>query len=129
MSWDGVHDLVRRAQAGDQEAWRLLHDLARGFLAAHARRLLGHGRSGGSVDALVLDTWEKLLPAFDTFRGGSDDAQTGAMLRAWLSRAMSRLHANDMRRESPANGRAHPLRVGPLGSSSAPLDPPAAGPS
>jgi hypothetical protein len=54
MSWDGVHDLVRRAQAGDQEAWRRLHALAQGFLAARARRLLGPERSGWSTDELVL---------------------------------------------------------------------------
>lgn len=129
MSWDGVHDLVRRAQAGDQEAWRRLHDLAREFLAARARRLLGHQRSGWTVDGLVLDTWEKVLPKFDTFRGGSNDAETGAMLRAWLAQAMTRVHANDVRRDPAANGAAGVLRLGPFGSSSAAVDPPAHGPT
>jgi RNA polymerase sigma factor (sigma-70 family) len=128
MSWDGVHDLVRRARSGDQEAWRQLHDLAQGFLAARARRLLGNGRSGWTVDALVLDTWQQIFPAFDTFRGGSNDAETGAMLRAWLSRAMSRVHF-DGRDKSAANGLALPIRLGPFGSSTAAPDPPADDPS
>src|SRR4051812_35655394 len=112
MTWDGVHDLVRRAQAGDEEAWRRLHALAEGFLAARARRVLGPGRSGWTVDALVLDTWEKVLPSFATFRGGSNDAETGATFRAWLTQSMTRLHANGVRRDRAANGLAHPLRLG-----------------
>src|SRR5947207_14931295 len=99
MSWDGVHDLVRRAQSGDQEAWRRLHALAQEFLAARARRLLGPQRSDWSIDALVLDTWERVFPSFDTFRGGTNDSETGAMLRAWLTQSMSRVHANGLRHD------------------------------
>jgi hypothetical protein len=53
MQWDGVHALVQRAKAGDDEAWRLLFDLAQPYLLRRFQRTLPPGWPAESVSDLL----------------------------------------------------------------------------
>ena len=81
MSWVGVHALIGRAKAGDRDAWTGLHALARDYLLGLAQRLLGPGWPHKTAHDLSQDIWIKFCKNIDTFRSGSDDAQTAAVLR------------------------------------------------
>jgi len=99
MSWDGVHDLVRGLQAGDERGWALLDEMARAYLLRLAERILGPGWPGESVSDLMQKTWQRVLVGLEGFRGGGNDAQTGALLRAWLAQTMRNVYRNDRRYE------------------------------
>jgi RNA polymerase sigma factor (sigma-70 family) len=135
--WDmldnGVRDLVQRAQADDAQAWRQLHDLMSASLLGEAQRLFGRAWPTASWHDLVQVTWQRAYQGFDSFRGGPDDEQTGAMLRAWLRRIMRNVHAN-MLREANASPRQPPtavvsLALGQASGSVNVMEPPAADPS
>jgi RNA polymerase sigma factor (sigma-70 family) len=108
MLWNGVDALVRRAQQGDETAWQPLFALVQPDLLSCAVRSLGPGWPGQSVSDLTQDTWVRAWKALGTFTGGNDDAQTGAMLRAWLGQTMKNVWRNDVRaagaqrRQAPA---------------------------
>ena len=101
MQWDGVHALVQRVRAGDRQAWDQLDVYVHPYLLGLAGRILGPGWPERSVDDLVQKTklraWEKRAQ----FKGGDDDAQTGALLRAWLAKVMRNLHRNAQRKPQP----------------------------
>jgi RNA polymerase sigma factor (sigma-70 family) len=99
MSWDGIHDLVRALQAGDERGWAMLHEMARPYLLRLAERILGPGWPGESVSDLTQKTWQRVLAGLGGFRGGDNDAQTGALLRAWLAQTMRNVYRNDRRYE------------------------------
>jgi RNA polymerase sigma factor (sigma-70 family) len=99
MSWDGIHDLVRALQAGDEPGWAALHEMARPYLLRLAERILGPGWPGESVSDLMQKTWQRVLAGLGGFRGGENDAQTGALLRAWLAQTMRNVYRNDRRYE------------------------------
>jgi RNA polymerase sigma factor (sigma-70 family) len=115
MLWQNVDALVRRAQRGDQGAWEPLFALVQPYLLGLAGRLLGPGWPGQSVSDLVQDTWVRAWKAIGTFQGGADDAQTGAMLRAWLAQTMKNLWRNDVRAAGAGRRRA-PAALVPVDS-------------
>jgi RNA polymerase sigma factor (sigma-70 family) len=96
-----VHDLVERARTGDSRAQASLYQRVEPFLLAQAERLLAMNGPGKSVRDLVGDTWVRILQGQESFRGGGDDEQTGAMLRAWLATTMRHVLCNDLRRPAP----------------------------
>jgi RNA polymerase sigma factor (sigma-70 family) len=110
MPWDGVCALIDRAKAGDEDAWRRLHDLAQPFLLRQAQRRLGPGWPHRSASDLVADTWLRAWQRLADFRGGPDDAQTGALFRSWLTRIVHTVHANGVRHDR-ADFRAPPAGI------------------
>jgi RNA polymerase sigma factor (sigma-70 family) len=128
MSWSGVGDLIEQAKRGDDHAWRALHEMVRPYLLKLAQRTLGPTWPEQSASDLTQDTWERVLRGIGEFRGGPDDDQTAAILRAWLKQIMTHVHANRVRsartrrRKAPAPlvsldalGRADPTdRASPL---------------
>lgn len=121
MSWDGIHDLVRRAKAGDGDAWRRLYDLAQPYLLGQAQRLIGRGWQTLTLNELVQDTWLKAFRGLGHFRGGDTDADTGAAIRAWLKLVMRSVALNHARRPTLPG---EPVRAAADGSSDG-FDPPA----
>ncbi len=124
MLWDGVHGLVRRAQAGDATAWQPLFALVQPFLVGTAARLVGSGGPGNtSVSDVAQETWLRAWKAIGSFAGGTDDATTGAMLRAWLAQTMKNVWRNDVR-AATARRRQAPAALVPVAG---PADDPAGG--
>ena len=70
MQWDGVHDLVLRAKAGDELAWQELCELAQPYLYRLAQRALGPDRPSQSVSELLQGTWLRAWQGIEGFRGG-----------------------------------------------------------
>jgi RNA polymerase sigma factor (sigma-70 family) len=97
MSWEGVGDLIERVKTGDDHAWRALHEMVRPYLLKLAQRTLGPGWPEQSASDLTQDTWGRVVQGIGEFRGGLDDDQTAAVLRAWLRRIMNHAHANRVR--------------------------------
>jgi RNA polymerase sigma factor (sigma-70 family) len=95
--WDGVHELIARAKAGDDQAWRAFHDMASPFLLENAQRLLKPGWPDESVSDLPQNTWVLVATGIAGFRGGHDDVTTAAAFRAWLRQTMKNVHANQVR--------------------------------
>ena len=97
MSWDGIHDLIARAKAGDDDAWASLHEMVRPYLLNLGQRLLGPAWPHESISDLTQGTWERALTGIHGFRGGEDDIQTAPLFRAWLRQTMKRVQANRQR--------------------------------
>jgi RNA polymerase sigma factor (sigma-70 family) len=97
MSWRGIGDLIERAKSGDDHAWRALHEMVRPYLLNLAQRTLGPAWPEQSASDLTQDTWGRAVKSIGEFRGGPDDDQTAAVLRAWLGRIMKNTHANRVR--------------------------------
>ncbi len=97
MQWDGVHVLVQRAKTGEERAWQELHTLVRPYLVRSAQRLLGPDWPHESVSDLLQSTWLRAWQGLECFRGGTNDAETGALLRAWLGRTLKNVRCNDRR--------------------------------
>jgi RNA polymerase sigma factor (sigma-70 family) len=118
MQDENFHDLVRRAQAGDRQALDRVLDLLRPYLERTARRYADPARASASVSDLVqeagLRAWQKL----DQFRGGDNDEQTLALLRAWLGQIVQSLGLNTHRRRK-AQRRSPPQAIVPLGGAAA----------
>ena len=110
MQWDGVHDLIDRAKERDAGAWHALHVMAQPFLLGLARQVLGANWMEQSVENLLQDTWTRAFSNLSNFRGGENDAQTGAMFRAWLKQIMRNVHGNN-RRYYERNNHAQPAKM------------------
>lgn len=102
MQWDGVHDLIERAKLRDENAWEALFVMAQPYLLGLARKLLGSNWPEKSVSDLFQNTWTRAFPKLSDFRGGQNDAQTGAMFRSWLAQIMTNAHHNELRRNEPS---------------------------
>jgi RNA polymerase sigma factor (sigma-70 family) len=115
MEPDGFHDLIRRAQAGDQQAMERVLELLRPHLEQLARRYADPRRASASAADLVqevrLRAWQKL----NQFRGGEGDEQTLALFRGWLGQMVQRLGMNVQRRRK-ARRRQPPQPIVPLGA-------------
>src|SRR5438270_7953899 len=96
-SWDGVHDLIARAKAGDGQAWGALHKMAGPYLLNKAQRLLGPSWAHESVSDLTQEAWQRIVTGIVGFEGGKDDLQTAPMFRAWMRRTLKNAHANRLR--------------------------------
>jgi RNA polymerase sigma factor (sigma-70 family) len=115
MAWDGVHALVSQAKAGDARAWEQLVELARPHLLSVVLCLFDPAAPWQSVSDLLQETWMRAWQGLADFRGGSNDDETGALFRSWLTRTLKRTcsngqrYANAGRREPPGlrslNGR------------------------
>src|SRR5262245_29277744 len=125
MHWDGVHALVGQAKAGDGDAWERLTELARPYLLGVAQRLLGPDWPRESLNDLLQTTWLQAFRGLPDFAGGDNDANTGAVLRAWLLTSLRNTFKNSTRK--PPLPRA-PVPVGP-DSSAGGIDPPDEGPT
>jgi len=111
MSWDGIHHLIARAKAGDDDAWASLHEMVRPYLLNLGQRLLGPAWPHESVSDLTQGTWERVLTGIHGFRGGEDDIQTAPLFRAWLRQTMKRVDANRQRGERTQRRQAPPGTV------------------
>ena len=112
MKWEGVHVLVQAAKAGDTAAVGKLYQMVQPYLLRQAKKLLGPAWTHQSVSDLTQGTWVRVLKGISSFDGGGDDANTGALLRAWLLKTMKHVRCNDIRFETcqkraapPGNGR------------------------
>jgi RNA polymerase sigma factor (sigma-70 family) len=97
MLWEGVHALVSQSKAGDARAWEQLMALAQPHLVSVVLRLCDPGAPWQSVSDLLQETWLRAWQGLADFRGGSDDAETGALLRSWLTRTLKRTYSNSRR--------------------------------
>src|SRR5690349_12011887 len=82
--WGGVQALVERARAGDRIAQGSLCALVQPYLQSLVQKLLGRGWAHESLEDFSQVVWFKFAAKLGDFRGGSDDANTAALLRAWL---------------------------------------------
>jgi RNA polymerase sigma factor (sigma-70 family) len=99
MSWHGIHQLIVRAKAGDNDVWTSLHEMMRPYLLDEAQRRLGPALPQESTSDLIQNTWQLAWTNIQSFRGGDDDDQTAALFRAWLRRIMKNVHLNHVRAE------------------------------
>jgi RNA polymerase sigma factor (sigma-70 family) len=80
--------------------------LARPFLLRQAQKLIGPGWPEKSVSDLTQLTWMRAWEKIATFQGGDDDANTGALFRAWLGAILTNVWRNEARRPRPPAGLA-----------------------
>lgn len=97
MLWEGVHALVSQAKAGDARAWEQLVALTRPHLLSVVLRLFDPAAPWQSVSDLLQETWMRAWQGLADFRGGTNDAETGALLRSWLTRTLKRTYSNGQR--------------------------------
>ena len=109
MSWDGIHQLIVRAKAGDDDAWQSLHEMVRPYLLNLGQRLLGPASPHESVSDLTQSTWMRVLAGIHGFRGGEDDIQTAPLFRAWLRKTMKNVECEQ------SAGRKDPASTGASG--------------
>jgi RNA polymerase sigma-70 factor (ECF subfamily) len=107
---DGLNDLLRRARAGEAEAWQRLKAAFEPHLWRVAQSLLGRDWPQKSCRDLIQETWLRVLAGLAEFRGASRDEQTAAVFRAWLAQTMHHLWCNEVRDEQ-AQCRRAPGRV------------------
>jgi len=60
-----------------------------------------------SVSDLLQGTWLRAWEGLGSFRGGTNDEETTALLRAWLGQTLRNVHSND-RRARNTKGRKPP---------------------
>lgn len=111
--------MVQRARQGDTAAADRLYAITRTYLLGLAQRLLGPGWPHKSISDLMQETWARAWKGLPGFAGADNDADTGALLRAWLARTMRNVRLNEARFDGAAC-RGGPLarpRVGDTGDS------------
>lgn len=96
---------LRRAQRGDERAWRVLVERYQEPVHALIWRLLA-GRARHRVEDLVQETFVRVLRALPGF-----DPAGPASLQTWMLTIATRLTLNEMRRPEPES-----LDVEPIGS-------------
>lgn len=92
---------LRRAQRGDDGAWRLLVERYQG--PVHVWRLLA-GRARHRVPDLVQETFVRVLRALPAWDPGG-----AASLQTWILTIATRLALNELRRPEPAAIAGEPL--------------------
>jgi RNA polymerase sigma factor (sigma-70 family) len=129
----GFRDILRRAQAGDQQAFEDVLTILRPWLEQLARGYADAQRPDECASDLAqearLRVWQKL----GQFRGAADDEQTVVMFRAWVGQIVRRVGLN-ARRDHAARRRKPPgklrrLDAAPSSEANQPgrVDPPAGG--
>jgi RNA polymerase sigma factor (sigma-70 family) len=108
MSWHGIHALIERAKAGDDDAWQSLHEMVRPHLLSVGKSLPGPALPDESVSDLTQITWMSVLKGIDGFRSGIGDIDTEPLFRAWLSKIMKNVKLN-RQRDARAQRRRAPL--------------------
>src|SRR5216683_942592 len=84
MQVDGFRDLVRRAQASDQQAQERLFALALPYVERVVRSPAGMVRPEESISDRVQDTCKRIIEKLVQFRGGqqaADDEDAWALFR------------------------------------------------
>jgi RNA polymerase sigma factor (sigma-70 family) len=71
--------------------------LAQPHLVSVVLRLCDPGVPWQSVSDLLQETWLRAWQGLADFRGGNNDAETGALLRSWLTRTLKRTYSNSRR--------------------------------
>jgi RNA polymerase sigma factor (sigma-70 family) len=132
MLWEGITALIANAKGGDAEALERLYRVVQPYLLRLAQQTHGPGWPDKSVSDLTQETWLHAWRALDQFHGADNDADTGALLRAWFARTMKNLWLNQRRndqaqRRMPAAGIVSLTR--PEDTSGAMHDPAARDPS
>src|SRR5512138_1022401 len=94
---------LRRAQKGDERAWRELVERYQAPVHALIWRLLA-GRARHRVEDLVQETFVRVLRALPGF-----DLAGPAALSTWILTIATRLTLNELRRPEPAALEAEPL--------------------
>lgn len=98
--------LLRRAQRGEERAWRELIAAYQAPIHALIWRLLA-GRARHRVEDLVQETFVRVLRALPGF-----DPAGPASLRTWMLTIATRLALNELRRSEPAVLAAEPIAAG-----------------
>jgi RNA polymerase sigma-70 factor, ECF subfamily len=96
---------LRRAQRGDERAWRELIERYQGPVHALICRLFA-GRARHRVEDLVQETFVRVLGALDEF-----DPAGPASLSTWMLTIATRLALNELRRTEHARLVAEPAAV------------------
>ena len=94
---------VRRAQRGDQRAWRDLIERYQGPVHTLIWRLLA-GRSRHRVEDLTQETFVRVLRALPRFDPGGP-----ASLSTWILTIATRMTLNELRRPEPAGLDREPI--------------------
>jgi RNA polymerase sigma factor (sigma-70 family) len=110
MLWEGIHALVSQSKAGDARAWEQIMALAQPHLVSVVLRVCDPAAPWQSVSDLLQDTWLRAWQGLADFRGGSNDAETGALLRSWLTRTLKRTHSNSRRYANAVRRKTSGLR-------------------
>ncbi len=97
MQPDGFHDLIRRAQAGDEDALRRLLELIRPWLERVAHGRVNMSSSAQSTADLVQAAWLRVWQNLGQFRGGNGDDQAIARFFDWMAQIVRRLGLNMVR--------------------------------
>jgi len=101
---EGLDELtLRRAQRGDERAWRDLIEHYQRSVHALVWRLLA-GRARHRTEDLVQETFVRVLRALPTF-----DPAGAATLSTWILTIATRLVLNELRRPEPASLEREPL--------------------
>src|SRR6185436_17172473 len=87
---------LRRAQRGDEAAWRALIERHQAAVHALIWRMLA-GRPRHRVDDLVQETFVRVLRALPSF-----DPAGSATLATWMLTIATRIALNELRRAQPA---------------------------
>jgi RNA polymerase sigma-70 factor (ECF subfamily) len=93
---------LRRAQKGDQRAWRDLIERYQGPVHALIYRLLA-GRARHRVEDLTQETFVRVLRALPSF-----DPDGPASLSTWILTIATRMTLNELRRPEPAGLQGEP---------------------
>lgn len=94
---------LRRAQRGDQRAWRDLIERYQGPVHALVWRLLA-GRARHRVEDLTQETFVRVLRALPRFDPGG-----AASLTTWILTIATRMTLNELRRPEPAGLEREPV--------------------
>ena len=94
---------LRRAQRGDQRAWRDLIERYQGPVHALIWRLLA-GRARHRVEDLTQETFVRVLRALPRFEPGG-----AASLTTWILTIATRMTLNELRRPEPAGLEREPV--------------------
>lgn len=97
MSWDGVQGLHERARTGDQEARAELCALVQDYVHGLVQKLSGRGWPQESTADLSQEILLKVFLKIGEFQGGNNDANTAALLRAWLGTMVTNEAKNHVR--------------------------------
>src|SRR5262249_17760868 len=112
MESDDLLDTVRRARAGDHDAWNAL------FLR-FVPGLISHNWPDASTALVLGAVWERGRKGIHGFIGGETSEQTALLLRGWLRQILRTTKLNDVQRRPVRQRNSVPLN-GPTDDSAAP---------